>query len=135
MAEAHTRRPAPITVLSILLFLFGLFAFVGSAFMWGEGFILQFPEGVNYGFPVTDILVNASASIVAATGLWRLKRYGYLASYFVAGFYVYASVYIFVEVIQGGPPYPVEIVAPQALAVLVAIGLIVYPERFRERFG
>ena len=73
MTEAHTRRPAPITVLSILLFLFGLFAFVGSAFMWGEGFILQFPEGVNYGFPVTDILVNASASIVAATGLWRLK--------------------------------------------------------------
>jgi ABC-type Na+ efflux pump permease subunit len=134
MAEEHAGRPAPITALSILLFLFGLFAFVGSAFMWGEGFILQFPEGVNYGFPVTDILVNASASIVAATGLWRLKRYGYLASYFVAGFYVYASVYIFVEVIQTGPPYPMEIVAPQALAVLVAIGLIVYPERFRERF-
>ena len=53
----------------------------------------------------------------------------------MAGFYIYASVYIFVEVIQDGPPYPVEIVAPQALAVLVAIGLIVYPERFRERFG
>lgn len=134
MAEERAGRPAPITALSILLFLFGLFAFVGSAFMWGEGFILQCPEGVNYGFPVTDILVNASASIVAATGLWRLKRYGYLASYFVAGFYVYASVYIFVEVIQTGPPYPMEIVAPQVLAVLVAIGLIVYPERFRERF-
>ena len=40
MAEAHARRPAPITVLSILLFMFSLFAFVGSAFMWGEGFIL-----------------------------------------------------------------------------------------------
>jgi len=135
VVEERAGRPAPITALSILLFLFGLFAFGGSAFMWGEGFILQFPEGVNYGFPVTDILVNASASIVAATGLWRLKRYGYLAAYFVAGFYVYASVYIFVEVIQAGPPYPVEIVGPQVLAVLVAIGLIVYPERFRERFS
>jgi hypothetical protein len=44
------------------------------------------------------------------------------------------SVYIFIEVIQAGSPHPVEIVAPQALAVLVAIGLMVCPNRFREHF-
>lgn len=135
MADADLGRPVPITVLSILLFLFGLFAFVGSLFLWGQGFILRAPEGTNIAFPVTDILVNAPASIVTAIGLWKLTRVGYLASYFVAGFYVYASVYIFVEVAQAGPPYPIEILLPQVLAVLVAGGLLVYPTRYRHRFG
>jgi len=134
MAEQNPGRPLPITVLSSLLFLFGIFAFVGSVFLWGQRFILQAPEGVDVAFPLTDILVNAPASIIAAVGLWRLKRFGYLAAYFVAGFYIYASVYIFIEVAQGGPPYPVEIVVPQVLAVLVAIGLLIYPERYRDRF-
>jgi hypothetical protein len=52
----------------------------------------------------------------------------------VAGFYIYASVYIFVEVITGGPPYPVEIVIPQVLAVLAAVALLIYPDRHRARF-
>jgi hypothetical protein len=134
MAEQNPGRPLPITVLSSLLFLFGIFAFVGSVFLWGQGLILQAPEGVDVAFPLTDILVNAPASIIAAVGLWRLKRFGYPAAYFVAGFYIYASVYIFVEVAQGGPPYPIEIVVPQVLAVLVAVGLLIYPEHYRDRF-
>jgi lipopolysaccharide export LptBFGC system permease protein LptF len=81
------------------------------------------------------MVVNAPASIVAAIGLWKLKRYGQRAAHFVAGFYVYASVYIFVEVAQGGPPYAVEIVVPQILALLVAIALLIAPERYRERFS
>jgi hypothetical protein len=134
MPEENAERPLPITVLSLLLFIFGVFAFVGSVFMWGEGFILQTPRGADLAFPITDILVNAPASIVAAFGLWRLKRYGYLAGFFVAGFYIYASVYIFLEVIQGGPPYPAEIIVPQVLAVLVAVGLLIYPDRYRRLF-
>jgi len=66
--------------------------------------------------------------------LWKLRRYGYVAAQFVAGFYVYASVEIFVEVIQSGPPYPVEIVVPQVLAVAVAIALVVYLWRVQELF-
>jgi hypothetical protein len=89
---------------------------------------------VEYAFPVTDILVNAPASIIAAIGLWRLKRFGYPASQFVAGFYIYASVYIFFEVLQGGPPYPPEIILPQVLAVIVAVGLIAYGWRYQELF-
>ena len=106
--------------------MFGLFAFFGSLFTWGSGFLLSFPEGVDYAFPVTDILVNAPASLIAAIGLWRLKRYGLVAAYFVSGFYIYASVEIFVRVFQGGPPYAVEILVPQVLAVGVALALIVY---------
>jgi hypothetical protein len=125
----------PVKILAILLFLFGLLAFAGSAFLLGEGFILNPPEGVDLAFPITDILVNGPASIAAAIGLWKMKQWGYVTSQFVAGFYIYASVEIFVHVVQGGPPYAMEIVAPQALAVLVAVALIVYLWRIRDRFN
>ena len=123
-----------VRILAILLFLFGLFAFFGSLFMWGEGFLLSFPEDVDYRFPVTDILVNAPASMIAAIGLWRMKRYGYVASQFVAGFYIYASVEIFVELGQAGPPYPMEIILPQVFAVAVAVILVLYLWKIRESF-
>lgn len=123
-----------LRIISIILFLFGLFAFFGSLFMWGEGFLLSFPEGVDYAFPITDILVNAPASIIAAIGLWRLKRYGFVAAYFVAGFYLYASVEIFVRVFEGGPPFAVEILVPQILAVMVAITLLVYLWKKQDLF-
>ena len=134
MSQAGQSTPLSLRILSIVLVLFGLLAFFGSAFLWGQGFILQPPEDVALAFPITDMLVNAPASIVAAVGLWRLKRYGHRAAYFVAGFYIYASVYIFVEVAEGGPPYAVEIIVPQVLAVLAAVALLIVPERYRERF-
>lgn len=129
-----TATPVPIKILSILLFLFGVFAFVGSMFLWGEGFILSFPEGVDYSFPIADILINAPASIIAAIGLWKLKRYGYAVSQFVAGFYIYASVEIFVDVAQAGPPYLMEIIFPQILGVVVAIFLVFYLWRVKDLF-
>jgi hypothetical protein len=134
MAEKTKTRPWPVTSLAGLLFLFSLLAFFGSLFLWGEGFLLQFPEGVDLAFPITDILVNAPASTIAAIGLWKLKRYGYIASQFVAGFYVYASVEIFVHVAQGDLPNAMAIVAPQALAVLVALGLVFYLWRIQALF-
>ena len=129
------KAPIPVKILSILLFLFGVFAFVGSMFLWGEGFILSFPEGVDYSFPIADILVNAPASIIAAIGLWKLKRYGYVVSQFVAGFYIYASVEIFVDVAQAGPPYPMEIILPQVLGVIVAVFLVFYLWRIKDLFN
>lgn len=129
-AMPHT----PIRFLAALLFVFSLFAFFGSLFMWGEGFLLAFPPGVDYRFPVTDLLVNAPASLIAAIGLWKLRRYGYVAAQFVAGFYVYASVEIFVDVAQSVPPYPLAIVAPQGMAVLVATVLVTYLWRVQDRF-
>src|SRR5512140_931963 len=109
MAEENVKAPFPVKILAVCLFVFGLAAFFGSVFMWGEGFILSFPPGVDYSFPVTDILVNAPASIIASIGIWKLKRYGYIASQFVAGFYIYASVEIFVRVAQGGLTSSLEI--------------------------
>jgi hypothetical protein len=102
--------------------------------MWGEGFLFSFPEGADYRFPITDILVNTPASMIAAIGLWKMRRYGFVASQFVAGFYIYASVEIFVEVLQTGPPYPIEIIVPQLLPVAVAVILVVYLWRIQELF-
>jgi hypothetical protein len=134
MTEKNATRPWPVTTLAILLFLFSLLAFFGSLFLWGEGFLLQFPAGVDLSFPITDILVNAPTSMVAAIGLWKLKRYGYIASQFVAGFYVYASVEIFVHVAQGDLPNAMAIIAPQVVAVLVALGLVFYLWQIKDLF-
>jgi hypothetical protein len=132
--EPQHQLPIGVKILAGVLFLFGLFAFIGSLFMWGEGFLLSFPSGVDYRFPVTDILVNAPANIIAAIGLWQGRKFGYVASQFVAGFYIYASVEIFVMVFQGQPPYPLEILVPQVMAMIVAVFLIFYLWRLQKSF-
>jgi uncharacterized membrane protein (DUF2068 family) len=134
MSQSDQTTPLSIRILAVVLVLFGLLAFFGSVCLWGQGFIFQPPEDIALAFPITDMVVNAPASILAAVGLWRLERFGHRAAYFVAGFYIYASVYILVEVVQGGPPYAFEIVVPQIFAVLAAVALLILPERYRERF-
>jgi hypothetical protein len=57
-----------------------------------------------------------------------------VASQFVAGFYTYASVEIFVMVAQEGPPYPPEIIFPQVLALIVAAALVIYLWRIQRLF-
>ncbi len=74
------RKPIAVSILSVLLFLFSPFIFFGSLFLWGEGFILQFPPGVDLSFPVADIVINTPATIIAAIGLWRMRKYGYVAA-------------------------------------------------------
>ncbi len=123
-----------VKVLSILLFITGIFAFAGSVFMWGKGFILDFPKGVDYSYPVTDIIVNVPVSLIAAVGLWRLKRYGYIASQIFSGFAIYASVEIFVKAVQGDLAGSIEIIFPQIFAVLLAIVLIVYLWHKKDEF-
>jgi hypothetical protein len=123
-----------IRILAALLLILSLFAFFGSVFLWGEGFILTFPQGVDYSFPITDILVNAPACMIAAVGLWTLKRYGYIAAQFVAGFCVYASVEIFVKTAQGSLPASPEILFPQLIAVVLSVILVFYLWRVQELF-
>jgi hypothetical protein len=123
-----------IRMLAVLLLGIGLFALIGSLFMWGEGFILPIRKGVDYRFPITDLLVNTPASIIAAIGLLKIKRYGYIASQCVAGFYLYASCEIFVQVIQAGPPYALEIVLPQVIATFLSFILVFYFWRVQSIF-
>jgi hypothetical protein len=124
-----------IRILAGFLFLLSLFAFLGSIFLWGAGFILTFPKGIDYTFPVTDILVNAPACMIAAIGLWTLKRYGYIVSQFTAGFFVYGSVEIFVKAAAGSLPALPDIIIPQVIAVGLAAVLVFYLWRVQTIFA
>lgn len=128
------QAPLPLKILSFLLFAFGILAFVGSLFLWGEGFILRPPDGINIALPIADMVINAPASIVAAVGLWRMRRYGYLGGYFVAGFYLYASTFILWDAFAERPFGFWAIVIPQVVAVLVALALLIYLPRLRGYF-
>lgn len=133
--EQGMGAPVALRVLAGLLMAFGVFAFGGSVFLWGRGFILDPPAGMSIALPLADILVNAPASLIAGIGLWQLRRYGYLAAYFVAGFYLYASTFIIVEAFERRPPDFWAILVPQVLAVLVAVALLVYLPRLRPCFN
>lgn len=54
MTTKHAVRPPGVTVLAVLLALFGVLAFAGSLFLWGEGFLLSLPSGVDYTFSIDE---------------------------------------------------------------------------------
>lgn len=114
------KRPPSITILGLIFIIIGIFAFTGSFFLWGEGVILNPPADVDLEFPITDILINAPASLIAGIGLFRLNKWGKYMTWFVSGFYIYASVEIFVQLWQE-ERFPPEIAIPQVLAIIVAI--------------
>jgi len=138
MAEStnnnDAKRPGIITILAVLFILFGLAALFGSLFLWGEGFILNFPEGIDLGLPAADILINAPASILTAIGLWGMCRWGKYMAWFTAGFYLYASVEIFAHYAQLGELSKMEITLPQTVAVIMAILVMIISWKHRESF-
>lgn len=127
-------RPISVTILGYILILVGIFAFVGSVLLWGEGFILDPLPDTELVFPITDILINTPASIIAGIGLLKVKKWGKMMAWFVSGFYIYASVEIFVQVLQEGD-FPLEIIVPQVFAVIVAILLMRVTVQYEEVFS
>jgi len=126
-------RPTSLLILGITLLLFGIFAFLGSILLWGKGSIFNPPSEVDLSFPITDIVVNAPASIITGIGLIKMRNWSKFLAWFVAGFYIYASVEIFIDVIQEGILLP-EIVIPQIFAIIVAIFLMIETHRYEETF-
>lgn len=134
LSQVQTSAPRPLKALSVVLFLLAVFAFVGSAMLWGQGPVWSPPDGVSIALPLADMFVNAPATLVAAVGLWRLRRYGYVAGYFVAGIYLYASAFIIVEALETRPADFWAILIPQLLAVMVGVALLLYLPRARSLF-
>ena len=132
--EPEMTAPVLVKILGLLLILFGVFAGAGSLFLWGQGFLFAFPQDIPLATPIADFFINFPASILAGIGLWRMRRLGYVAAQFVAGFYIYASVLIFVEMFQGKLPLTPEIWAPQVLAVVVGLALVLILWPLRDRF-
>jgi len=100
----------------------------------GQGFLFVFPQDIPLATPMADFFINFPVSVAAGIGLWQMRRFGCVAAQFTAGFYFYASVLIFVEMFQGDLPLSPEIWAPQSLAVLVGLALVVYLWPLRDRF-
>ena len=134
MNQAAKKAPLLVKILAVLLILLGVFAGFGSLILWGQGFLFNFPGNIRLGTPIADFFINFPVSVIAGIGLWRMRRYGYAASQFVAGIYIYASVLIFVDMFQGELPSSPEIWAPQALAVVIGLILVFYLWRLRNQF-
>jgi hypothetical protein len=120
--------------LGVVFILFGLLAIGGSLILWGEGFYFQFPSGVDLSLPTADIFINGPASILTGLGLWKMRKWGFAMAWFTAGFYIYASVEIFVWADQEGTLSP-EIIVPQVLAVLAAVLVMVLTWRKQGDFA
>ncbi|MEN8240349.1 MAG: hypothetical protein ABFS17_00375 [Chloroflexota bacterium] len=135
MKESRLDSSGIFKILGVVYALFGVFALLGSVFLWGQGFILNPPEGVDLAFPVADTLINAPASILTGIGFWRMRKWGFALAWFTAGFYLYASVEIFVHALQEGIlTSALEITIPQVAAVLVALVTMVVTWKNREKF-
>lgn len=132
--EAKMKTPIPVKILAVLLIVLGLFAGLGSLLLWGQGFLFTFPGDVKLATPIADFFINFPVSVIAGIGLLGMRKYGYAASQFVAGIYIYASILIFVDMFQGELPSGPEIWAPQALAVVIGLILVFYLWRLRDRF-
>jgi hypothetical protein len=109
-----------IQAIALILMFFGLLAFIGSLFMWGEGFILPIKMGLDYSYAIPDILINAPISIIAAIGLWNKRNIGFIFANIIAGIYVYVSTNILVRVLQSGTPYIFSLLFPP----IISIGLM-----------
>ena len=132
-----TKSASPwlVKLLAGLLILLGGFAGVGSLMLWGQGFLFAFPADIPLASPMADFFINFPLSVLAGIGLWRMRQYGYVAAQIVAGFYIYASMLIFVDMFQGRLPASPEIWGPQAFAVLMGLVLIFYLWPMREKFS
>ena len=132
-----TKSASPwlVKLLAGLLILLGGFAWVGSLMLWGQGFLFAFPADIPLASPMADFFINFPLSVLAGIGLWRMRQYGYVAAQIVAGFYIYASMLIFVDMFQGRLPASPEIWGPQAFAVLMGLVLIFYLWPMREKFS
>ena len=127
--------PWLVKLLAGLLILLGIFAGVGSLLLWGQGFLFAFPEEIPLASPIADFFINFPLSVLAGIGLWRMRQSGYVAAQIVAGFYIYASVLIFVDMFQGKLPMSPEIWAPQGFTVLMGLALIFYLWPLRGKFN
>ena len=74
MDESRLNSYAIFKVLGVVYGLFGIFALVGSVFLWGEGLILDPPADVDLAFPVAETLINAPASPEYSLFSWRGSR-------------------------------------------------------------
>ena len=122
-----------IRILAVIVLIFGLMM-VG----YWTAFIMQ---GMPLeGIPIASEITTALTALVAATGLYRMKRWGYVMSLVVAGMWIYAVVSGFQFVATEGLDFSSPIGARLDLLAFIAVFLfslflIGYLGRRRELFA
>lgn len=100
----------------------------------GEGFYFSFPKEVDLALPSADFFINGPASILTGVELWKMRKWGYAMAWFTSGFYLYASVEIFVWSWQESN-MTLSILLPQFLAVIVAFAMMRTCWRWKDHFS
>ncbi|MHA2298693.1 MAG: hypothetical protein ACXAEU_07405 [Candidatus Hodarchaeales archaeon] len=129
-----TNIAKPAKILAVSLFTTGIFAAVGSLYTWGDGFLFTAPLGTDLSIFIADLVIAAPASLLAAAGYWRLRRWGVLAGLFVTGTYIYGSISVYVMVLQAGPPYDLTLVIPPVFGIGLSLALIYWTWKNLELF-
>jgi len=109
------------SVFAWLFFTTGVFAVVGSLYSWGEGWLFNQFNLSNGLVPLGDLILTAPLSFIASCGLWFKKVWGVYIGLLTSGIYSFGSVLVFISVIWRGSPYPVQLIIPPVVGLLIAI--------------
>jgi uncharacterized membrane protein (DUF2068 family) len=116
-------RPLPVTVAAILLALFSLMNFPGPWWYAIPGAMEETPMFVIYSGIVLGI-----AGIVAAVGLWMMKKWGFWLTIVVSAVNILFNVLGLFMVLSGGLR---AAIAVQTIGFILTIVLVVLPSARR----
>jgi hypothetical protein len=123
-----------INILAFLILTTGIFAIFGGLYMWGKGSIFSAPENTDLKLFITDIIITGPISILSSIGLWEKKIWGLFTSWLISGIYIYGSFFVYVMVIQNGPPYPLDLTIPPIFGIFIALYVVMLTKKYLNDF-
>lgn len=111
---------------SIFFFTTGLFAFVGSLFCWGAGWLFEQTNLLNIILPLADLILTAPLSILTAYGIASQKYWGIYLGIFTSGIYSLGSILVFIMVLWNGNPYPLQLIIPPIFGLSISILYVIW---------
>lgn len=113
-------------IISLFLLFTGVFAFFGSLYSWGSGFIFLVPAGPDFILIITDLIITAPISLIASYNLWNQRKWCIYLNWLVAGLYIYGSTAVYVMLFQQGPPFQAGLLLPPIFGFGFSFILIIW---------
>ncbi|WP_371805315.1 hypothetical protein [Candidatus Lokiarchaeum ossiferum] len=117
-------------ILSISLYLTGIFAIVGALYRWGDGPIFNAPAGTDLQLYITDMLITAPATIISGIGFQKLKKWVVISGIFTSGILIYGSALVYVDVILNGAPYLLKLIIPPIFGISLSIAIMIWVKKY-----
>lgn len=99
----------------------GLFAILGGLYTWGKGPLFVHNDLVEALVPWGDLLMTGPLSLLAAFGLLKNTRWGYLMGLMVCGIYLFGSNLVYISLVWHGKPYPLQLALPPLAGILIGV--------------